>query len=581
VLDHTSSRPALPHGPISRRATLRLLTGAGAWAALGGCVGSTADSVADAPASGGATGDATGAGPAASGTPDPARSGSAGASPGTAAVGVALEPVVRDVHLSLRAAPGTAEIVPGLASAVLRFDAEVLDGDPASVGPAPGYLGPTLHLREGQRVRISFDNELDEPCIVHWHGLAVPQDQDGQPPEAVGPGERYEYDFVIDNDAGTYWYHPHPHGRTGEQVYRGLAGLLIVHPAESPAVAPTPPLPDGDRDLALVLADRTVARDGTLRYASTMHDRMAGFVGDTLVTNGVVDLTVAVSAAPHRLRILNGANARTSVLRWSDGRPFTVLATDGHLLTRSVRTDRVVLTPAQRVDLWVDFAGLAGSTVELLSANAFVESAGGMGAGMGAGSQMGTGGALELVDEVAATFAVGASPESGTETETSSATPASAPTKLGPEPDWSAADAVAPTPKQFVLSTRQMTHWINDAVWDERQVSQVETAVAGTVELWEFVNRSPMPHPMHLHGLPFRVVERSWDDDALAADWEQLAPGVVETGLRDTVLVWPGQRVRLAVRFADHLGYFLYHCHVLEHEDAGMMRSYRVVATPS
>jgi FtsP/CotA-like multicopper oxidase with cupredoxin domain len=142
----------------------------------------------------------------------------------------------------------------------------------------------------------------------------------------------------------------------------------------------------------------------------------------------------------------------------------------------------------------------------------------------------------------------------------------------------SAADAVnATAPKQFVLSTRQAAHWINDRQWAERTVTDVETVGVNTTELWEFVNRSPMPHPMHLHGSPFRVVARSWEDDSLAATWAGLEAGVIETGLRDTVMVWPGQRVRLAVRFAEHEGYFLYHCHVLEHEDAGMMRSYRAV----
>lgn len=188
---------------------------------------------------------------------------------------------------------------------------------------------------------------------------------------------------------------------------------------------------------------------------------------------------------------------------------------------------------------------------------------GGMG-GMGGGGT----GALTLDPQVAVTFVV-------VESEAKSGT---APTKLGPVPTVAAADAVnASAPKQFVLSTRQAAHWINDRQWDERTVTDLETVGVNTTELWEFVNRSPMPHPMHLHGSPFRVVARAWDDDALAATWAGLEAGVIETGMRDTVMVWPGQRVRLAVRFAEHEGYFLYHCHVLEHEDAGMMRSYRAV----
>jgi FtsP/CotA-like multicopper oxidase with cupredoxin domain len=135
-----------------------------------------------------------------------------------------LEPEVRDLQLRITAAPGTAEIVAGSTTDVLRFSVDVVDGDPASVVPSGSYLGPTLRLRQGQRVRVSFDNGLDQDSIVHWHGLVVPEDQDGQPPAAVGPGETYEYDFVVTNRPGTYWYHPHPHHHTGEQVYRGRTG---------------------------------------------------------------------------------------------------------------------------------------------------------------------------------------------------------------------------------------------------------------------------------------------------------------------------------------------------------------------
>ncbi len=107
-------------------------------------------------------------------------------------------------------------------------------------------------------------------------------------------------------------------------------------------------------------------------------------------------------------------------------------------------------------------------------------------------------------------------------------------------------------------------------------MTDIETVKANTVELWEFVNRSPIPHPMHLHGRSFRVISRTWDDDSLADSWALIQEGILDEGLRDTVLVWPGQRVQIAVPFAEHKGYFLYHCHILEHEDAGMMRSFHV-----
>lgn len=196
---------------------------------------------------------------------------------------------LRDVHLRISAMPATVQIAPGIDTEVLRFDAEVLDGDPRTVTPSGSYLGPTLHLREGQRVRVTFENGLSQESIVHWHGLVVPEEQDGQPFYAVGPGERYEYDFTVINRPGTFWYHPHPHHHTGEQVYRGLAGLLIVH-GDEPVE-----LPSGERDVALVLQDRSIGFDGRLRYVASRRDIMAGFVGDTLVTNGVVDHELVVT----------------------------------------------------------------------------------------------------------------------------------------------------------------------------------------------------------------------------------------------------------------------------------------------
>jgi FtsP/CotA-like multicopper oxidase with cupredoxin domain len=237
-----------------------------------------------------------------------------------------------------------------------------------------------------------------------------------------------------------------------------------------------------------------------------------------------------------------------------------------------VRVDQVVLTPAQRVDVWMDFSTFAaGARPQLLSADLAVESAamGGMG-GMGG---MGAGGAasssLTLDPRVAATFVVAEG----------DARPGTAPVVLGPRPTVSVADAVnANAPKQVMLATQgMMTHTINGRTWQDRSVTPAETVTAGTTEVWELVNNSPMPHPIHLHGNPFRVVQRTWDDATLEAAWKTIETGVVETGRRDTVLVWPGQRVRIVVPIAKHEGFFLYHCHVLEHEDAGMMRSFRVV----
>ncbi len=258
---------------LSRRGALGLAAGAGAWFTLAGCTSDSENSQLSAESTGSSTSDA---------------------STGTSTVGAIGDQDV--LVIRLWAEPATAEIVAGTVTDVYSFGAEVIEGDPSSVSASDSYLGPTLHFRQGQRVQVDFENRLPDESIVHWHGLVVPQDQDGQPSDAIEPGETYNYDFVVTNEPGTYWYHPHPHGKTGEQVYRGLAGLIVVHGDE-------PDLPTGDNDIALVLQDRTLGEDGQLRYVNSMHDTMAGFVGATLVTNGVAGYTVDVRREAYRIRL--------------------------------------------------------------------------------------------------------------------------------------------------------------------------------------------------------------------------------------------------------------------------------------
>jgi FtsP/CotA-like multicopper oxidase with cupredoxin domain len=145
---------------------------------------------------------------------------------------------VPDVELALRAGAGEARILPGSATRVWRFTGEVLKGPSDSLQVIlDSFLGPVIRLRKGQKVRIRFSNALPESTIVHWHGLAVPAEMDGHPRSVIAPGENFVYEFEVINRAGTYWYHPHPHNRTGPQVYRGLAGLVLISDQEETALA--------------------------------------------------------------------------------------------------------------------------------------------------------------------------------------------------------------------------------------------------------------------------------------------------------------------------------------------------------
>lgn len=167
-----------------------------------------------------------------------------------------------DVAISLVAAPDRVSIWPGSETRVLRFAAEVLKGRPDAVRPSPSYLGPTLELRRGERVRIEFINRTGEPSIVHWHGMIVPDKADGHPRFAVKTGASYTYEFTVRNPAGTYLYHPHPHGRTGRQIYFGLAGLLIVRDDEERGAG----VPDAD--MSFTSSSRTVASAPTVSSSS-------------------------------------------------------------------------------------------------------------------------------------------------------------------------------------------------------------------------------------------------------------------------------------------------------------------------
>ena len=477
-----------------------------------------------------------------------------------------------DVEIAMRAIADTVEIKPGVQTDVWRLVAEVTRGDAGIVEPIPGsYLGPTLRLRQGQRVRIVFDNEIPQETIVHWHGLDVPEDMDGHPRFAVAEGGRYEYEFTVVNRAGTYWYHPHPHGLTGPQVYAGMAGLLLVGDDEEDAVS----LPGGEFELPMVLQDRTFDGDRLVYLPNGMMDQMMGFLGDEILVNGSPDAAFSVAARSYRLRILNGSNARIYKLGWDDGTPLVVVATDGGLLESPVTRPYVTLGPAERVDLWVDFEPDAIGTTRRLVSLPFESDQ-----MMDSNALIPNGSAFDL-----ASFDV----------DRAASSTDSLPERLSDPGFSSIDDAVNPTAaRTIVLSFARGTWMLNGRTFQMTEVSPEETVQFGSTEVWEFFNAGGMggggrgggmggmseglAHPMHMHGQQFQVLERTIDDAGRGA-WESVREGYVDEGWKDTVLVMPGERVRILRRFTGFPGLFLYHCHILEHEDMGMMRNFRIATT--
>jgi FtsP/CotA-like multicopper oxidase with cupredoxin domain len=474
------------------------------------------------------------------------------------------------LEIALRATQGEVSILPGKASRVWMYQGAVLKGDPASLKALPGsYLGPILRVRKGQRVRIHFTNELSESSIVHWHGLHVPDDMDGHPRFAVGPGHTYTYDFQIRNRAGTYWFHPHPHRITGPQVYKGLAGLLLVSDEEEAAAN----LPSGEYDVPLIIQDRTFDADNQLRYLpGGMMDQMMGFLGDRILVNGQPDFVLPVATRPYRLRLLNGSNSRIYKLGWEDGTPLTVIGTDGGLLEKPVQRDYVVLAPAERVELWADFSGRPLGIQMRLQSLAFAGAeAGGMGMMMGQATALPDGARFPVLR---------------VRVERESRERLALAERLSTIDRFKLADAVnRARPRTFSLAMQQMLWTINGRTFQMEGVAAEEVVRLGTLEVWEFVNQpgqmmmgqgmEEMAHPIHIHGLQFQVLERQVRPE-LASGWETVRAGYVDEGWKDTVLVMPGERVKLLLKFEDFTGLYLYHCHNLEHEDLGMMRNYQV-----
>jgi FtsP/CotA-like multicopper oxidase with cupredoxin domain len=465
-----------------------------------------------------------------------------------------------DLELDLVAARDRMRLLPGAPTTVWRYSAENVSGRSGAVTDMPGsYLGPILRVKRGERVRLRFRNKVPEPSIIHWHGLHVPPEDDGHPRYAVEQGGEYQYDFTVNNRAGTYWYHPHPHGLTGHQVYGGMAGLFIVEDEEESALG----LPSGEYDLPLVIQDRSFGPDNELIYLRSPMDRMNGFLGDRILVNGSTETTLGVASRPYRLRVLNGCNSRNLRLAFSDGRPLTVIGTDGGLLEKPLVAPEVMMGPAERADLWVDFSGMKkGRRLSLVSAP--FRTSGGMGrmGMMGGGSRLPEGAGYALAD-----FRVEREAGGGPTLHE----------RLSRIEYLDPGQAVnVRRPRRFLLEVRHMAMTINGRSFRMTEVAPDEKVRLGDLEIWEFVNAGgagmgmmggmAMPHPMHVHGLQFQVVERSG------------GPGYrhLDEGWKDSVLVHPGERVAVAMRFTDYTGMYLYHCHNLEHEDMGMMRNYLV-----
>lgn len=503
-----------------------------------------------------------------------------------------------DVELALRAVQTKVAILPGQPTQVWTYQGEVLQGDPAALQPLTGsYLGPIIRAHQGQKFRIHFTNNLPAESIIHWHGLRLPDTADGHPRHAVKPDQTYLYEFEVRNRAGTYWFHPHPHGQTGFQVNQGLAGLFLVTDEAEAAAG----LPADAYDLPLVLQDRVFDADNQFIYlAGGMMDQMMGFLGQDILVNGQPNFSLSVATRAYRLRLLNGSNSRVYKLAWQDGTPLTVIGSEGGLLAKPVQREYVTLGPGERVELWADFRDYrVGTELQMHSLAFFGVEAGMMGSGSSPMGGIGQGmmGGMEHNMEGMGQGMMGGMmtnplpngapfPAFTVRVERQETETLHLPKRLAViEPPAIEQAINNNNPRVFRLFMSNMTWTLNGRTFEMEGVTAEETVQLNTSEIWEFVNEPGqggmmadfMAHPMHLHGVQFRVLERQIDPQQVAG-WQSISAGYVDEGWKDTVLVMPGERIKLLIKFEDYPGLFLYHCHNLEHEDLGMMRNYRVQA---
>ena len=482
--------------------------------------------------------------------------------------------ITLDAPLRIRAAPGSGAQTPWSLGYVAERESR-------------RYINPTLVMRPGQQVRIEFENALSDPTVVHWHGLSVDTRNDGAGFTLVPPGERYDYNFEVRNRSSLYWYHPHPHGMTAAQAYQGLFGLIEIEDDDERRLRGALDLVPGKSEIPLILQDR---REGG--YSPTDADRIHGFLGQTVVINGSPCPYLDVATRIYRFRVLNASNARTYRLglRTASGKelPFTLIGTDGGLLASPLRCNEAFVASAERIDMLIDLSDAAIGETIVLETRAFdpmhMESAAGAAidhAAMGHGETSASPGTSPDPAHASASHS-NALPEGmqrgllQLRVRDRTSYSARIPSVLA---TVAPIDYAAAAERPLRLGFAKGRWRINDRVF-----AMGETPIEvkrNSVETWLIRNYfNSMPHAMHLHGFQFQVIERQTSPDQVAMrKIDSNGRLATDGGWKDTVLVWPGESVRIAIDFKmpfDGLQTYVFHCHNLEHEDGGMMLGVKV-----
>ncbi|SFV71873.1 Multicopper oxidase [hydrothermal vent metagenome] len=388
-------------------------------------------------------------------------------------------------------------------------------------------LGQTIRIRKGDKVKIKWNNHLNEATTMHGHGMHVPAMMDGGPKNKILPNTTWTINYSVNQEASTNWYHPHLMGKTAEHVYMGLAGLILIDEESENLNLPKT---YGVDDIPLILQDKRFDSNKQIDYSPTTREIRRGYTSDIMLVNAVINPYVNVASKKVRFRLLNGSNGRVYHLAFSDNRFFHQIATDGGFLEAAVRLNTLTLSPGERAEIIVDFSNDFLSSIILKDT-------------------------LDNLDIL----------QIHIDKNVSVTEPL--PSTLTTLNRYNISDSVKV--RTFVLNMIGGHMAINSKTMDINRIDEV--VPVNDVEIWDITNSMGMEHNFHIHATHFWIIERDGSVNNVPQN---------EQGYKDVVRIPPNSSVRIILKMTDFIdgdnGY-MYHCHFLEHEDDGMMGQFTVV----
>lgn len=424
----------------------------------------------------------------------------------------------------------------------------------ATLGINQSYLGPVIRVKQGQTIAFDVTNEIGDTTTIHWHGLHIPGDVDGGPHQEIAHNTRWAPDVPIVQQASMNWFHSHMHGKTASQTYKGLAGVLLVE--DDASLSADLPKTYGVDDFTLVLQDKVFDAEGRMTYSVSAEIFEDGFQGDTLVVNGAIaPLMQIVPTGLVRLRLLNACNARFLELSMETG-PVTVIATEGGFLSSPVEAPSILMSPGERYEVLVDMGAVSQNAL-----NVNLDSGqGGFFANLFGGNQTTT--ALALKRNADKGFS-GSIPTRLANLSPPKSTSASVTRSFQLQMDIGV-DLAALAFAWGNICGNATAMAING---QPMKMDRIDEAVSkGDTEIWRIAVDDQL-HPFHIHGCSFRILNQNGaPPPAYAQGWKDMVH--VEEGWSDVLIKFDYEASKEAP--------YMYHCHILEHEDCGMMGQFTV-----